>query len=84
VNDEREPALAARVPYRTSPCAALEAELIDPQTGERYDHLDPFSWRWREEADVAEFMSPLQRILKQCQQLAEWDQDAAERELMVK
>jgi hypothetical protein len=75
--------------YRPAPASAPAArsmdELIDPQTGEKVDHLDPFKLEMREGQTWADFIEPLQRYLQHCRSIAEWDEwMQLNGELMVK
>jgi ERF superfamily len=71
--------------YRPAPAPRSMDELIDPQTGEQVDHLDPFKLEVREGQTWADFVEPLQRYLKHCNSIAEWDQwMQLNGELMVK
>jgi hypothetical protein len=62
--------------YRPAPAPAPRSmdELIDPHTGEVVGHLDPFQLEMSAGQTWAEFIEPLQRYLKHCRSIAEWDQ----------
>jgi hypothetical protein len=65
---------APRQPYRPAPAPRSMDELIDPHSGEVVDHLDPFQLEMHEGQTWADFVEPMQRYLKQCSTIAEWDQ----------
>ena len=66
----------AGTPHRPAQAAAPRSmdELIDPETGEVVDHLDPYKLEMREGQTWADFIEPLQRCMNHCRSIAEWDE----------
>jgi hypothetical protein len=51
-----------------------EKELIDRQTGEIVDHVDPFAIEMNEGSTWAQFLEPLQRYIQHAKTIDEIDQ----------
>jgi hypothetical protein len=49
-------------------------ELIDPNTGEVTDHVDPFQIELAQGQTWSDFVEPMQKYLNHCKTIAEWDQ----------
>ncbi|UGY12487.1 ERF family protein [Bradyrhizobium septentrionale] len=61
-------------PPAPAPAPRSMDELTDPHTGEVVDHVDPFRLEMHEGQTWAAFIEPLQRYLKHCRSIAEWDE----------
>lgn len=74
----RAGAALRRQPYRARPQPDVTTtrsmeELIDPETGEVVDHLEPFTIEMNEGSTWAQFIEPLQRYILQSATIAEYD-----------
>ncbi|KYK50093.1 hypothetical protein A1D31_22545 [Bradyrhizobium liaoningense] len=65
---------APRPPARPAPAPRSMDELVDPQTGEKVDHVDPFQLELHEGQTWSDFVEPMQRYLNHCKTIAEWDE----------
>jgi hypothetical protein len=73
-DDDDGNAAMPRQPARPAPAPRSMDELIDPQTGEVTDHVDPYQLELHQGQTWSDFVEPMQRYLNHCTTIAEWDQ----------